>query len=110
MTMTFDIAGPPIVAMPLRGPRIRELGTRQIECVLARNNVARIAFRGANRLELIPVHYVYADNVLYGRTSVGSKFPAWQTGCDVVVEVDEIAGLFDWRSVVLRGQLGVLRK
>ncbi|HEU4993629.1 MAG TPA: pyridoxamine 5'-phosphate oxidase family protein [Gemmatimonadaceae bacterium] len=92
-----------------RGPRIRELSARQIEIVLRRNNVGRIGFRRDERLELCPVHYVYADGCIYGRTSLGAKYDTWLSRPPVVFEVDEITGIFDWRSVVVHGTISILR-
>ena len=46
---------------------------------------------------------MYADGVLYARTSAGHKLRTLERHRWVAFEVDEVEGLFDWRSVVVRG-------
>lgn len=85
-------------------PVIRPLSTEEIHAILARNHVGRIAYGRGTRIDIEPIHYVYADGWLYGRTSHGSKLDttgyAWWP---VAFEVDEVEDLFHWRSVVVHG-------
>jgi len=74
-----------------------------------RNTVGRIAYCSGARVELFPIHYVFADGAIYGRTSFGAKSVGWSRKPSVVLEVDEADGLFDWRSVIVRGKLSLLR-
>jgi nitroimidazol reductase NimA-like FMN-containing flavoprotein (pyridoxamine 5'-phosphate oxidase superfamily) len=85
-------------------PRIRALSREESIEVLARNQVGRIAFAHAGRIDVEPIHYVYADGWIYGRTSHGAKLEA--TGYQwspVAFEVDEVQEVFRWRSVVVHG-------
>jgi hypothetical protein len=84
-------------------PRIRTLDRAECEAVLARNAVGRLAFSFHDRVDIEPIHYVYADGWLYGRTSPGSKLVTLRHNRWVALEVDEIDGLFDVRSVVVHG-------
>ena len=85
-------------------PTFRELGRDECEAILARNHVGRIAYAWRNHVDIAPLHYVFEDGWLYGRTSHGAKIQA--TGTEwwpVAFEVDEVEGLFQWRSVVVHG-------
>lgn len=82
---------------------IRELTISEVQALLARNNVGRIAFSFHDRVDIRPIHYVFRDNWLYGRTSPGDKLVTLRHNQWVAFEVDEIRGPFDWESVVVHG-------
>lgn len=84
-------------------PVIRELAPGECAAILARNHVGRIAYAFRDRVDIEPIHYVFEDGWLYGRTSAGSKLDAIRRNPWVAFEVDEVAGLFAWTSVVARG-------
>jgi nitroimidazol reductase NimA-like FMN-containing flavoprotein (pyridoxamine 5'-phosphate oxidase superfamily) len=42
-------------------PVIRALNEAETEALLARNHVGRLAYARDNRVDIEPVHYVYAD-------------------------------------------------
>ena len=92
----------------VRGPFFRKLTPSSMKKLLERNHIGRIAFAVEGHVELQPVHYVYADGALYGRTSFGAKYVAWMHRPFVAFEVDESEGLYDWRSVVARGTVYML--
>jgi uncharacterized protein len=85
------------------GPVFRDLSRAECEALLARNNVGRIAYAHAHRVDIEPLNYVYADGWIYCRTSRGVKVAIMEHERWVAFEVDEVDGLFDWRSVVVRG-------
>lgn len=90
-------------------PRIRALESEACERILARNHVGRMAFAHQNRVDIEPLHYVYQDGWLYGRTSYGAKLQATgQEWWPVAFEVDEVEGIFQWRSVVIHGGFYVM--
>ena len=90
-------------------PTFTELDAGSAEQIFARNHVARIAYSLHNRVDIEPIHYVYADGMVYMRTTPGSKLETLGHAPWVALEVDEIEGLFDWRSVVAHGTVYALR-
>ncbi|MDQ6828745.1 MAG: pyridoxamine 5'-phosphate oxidase family protein [Gemmatimonadota bacterium] len=84
-------------------PRFRDLDPFEIEELLARNYVARLAYTLHDRVDIEPIHYVLGDGWLYVRTSPGTKVSTLAHHQWVALEVDEIDGLFSWRSVVVHG-------
>jgi uncharacterized protein len=84
-------------------PVFRELTRAESDAILGRNHVGRVAFTFHDRVDLEPIHYVYADGWLHGRTAPGAKLAILRHHPWVAFEVDEVDGLFDWRSVVVHG-------
>jgi nitroimidazol reductase NimA-like FMN-containing flavoprotein (pyridoxamine 5'-phosphate oxidase superfamily) len=91
-----------------RSPRIRGLSTIQSEFVLARNHVGHLSYLAGGRPELLPLHYVFADDRIVTRTSFGPKCWAWLEQPAVAFGVEEHDGLFDWRSIVVHGTARIL--
>ena len=91
-----------------RGPFFKKLSPKRINEVLARNSIGRIAFVSEHHIELQPVHYIFDNGHIYGRTSFGAKYVAWLHRPFVAFEVDENEGPYDWRSVIARGTVYVL--
>jgi len=89
-------------------PVFRELSRAECVRILKRNHVGRLAFAHRNRVDIEPVHYVFAEDWLHGRTAPGTKISVLRRQPWVAVEVDEVEGLFDWRSVVMHGSVYIL--
>jgi nitroimidazol reductase NimA-like FMN-containing flavoprotein (pyridoxamine 5'-phosphate oxidase superfamily) len=81
----------------------RALDASEMSAVLARNHVGRLAYTFHDHVDIVPVHYVYSDGWIYGRTSPGEKLVTLAHHKWVAFEVDEVQGLYEWRSVVVRG-------
>ncbi len=86
-------------------PTIHPLDRREVEALLARNHVGRIAYSFHDRVDIEPIHYVFDEGVLCLRTSPGSKLTTVEHNPWVAFEVDEVDALFEWRSVVAHGTL-----
>jgi hypothetical protein len=87
-----------------REPHLRDLNVTEIEALLRRNHIGRLGFIDLDgRVEIVPIHYVFGDGWIYGRTSSGTKIDSLSRNWWVAFEVEEVDGLFDWRSVVVHG-------
>ena len=86
----------------------RELSRDEIEAMLLRNRVGRLAFSIHDRVDIQPIHYIYERGWLYGRTSEGDKIYTLKHNQWVAFEVDEITDLFDWRSLVIHGSFWIM--
>lgn len=84
-------------------PHFHALDEAEIWAILARNHIGRIAYAFHDHVDILPVHYIYSDGWIYGRTSPGEKLATLAHHRWVAFEVDEIQGLYDWRSVVAHG-------
>jgi nitroimidazol reductase NimA-like FMN-containing flavoprotein (pyridoxamine 5'-phosphate oxidase superfamily) len=90
-------------------PVFRDLSAGECQQLLRRHHVGRLALTHKDRVEIVPIHYVADDGWIYGRTAAGSKLETAAHNRWVAFEIDEVEALFDWRSVVARGGLYVLR-
>jgi hypothetical protein len=101
------------VSHPYPPPRLgevifRDLSRAEIEEMLLRNRVGRVAFSFHDRVDIQPIHYVYERGWLYGRTSEGEKLATVKHNQWVAFEVDEVTDTFDWRSIVIHGSFWII--
>ena len=88
----------------LATPIVRALRADESRSLLERNRVGRIAFSLHDRVDVEPIHYVFDDPWIFGRTSPGAKLLSLAHNQWCAFETDEVHGLFDWSSVVVKGQ------
>jgi nitroimidazol reductase NimA-like FMN-containing flavoprotein (pyridoxamine 5'-phosphate oxidase superfamily) len=84
-------------------PRFHQMSREDALALLARHHVGRLAFTFRDRVDIQPIHYVYEDGFVYGRTSEGAKLDTIAHNRWVALETDEVSGVFDWKSVVVHG-------
>ena len=79
-------------------PRFSDLSEANARALLARNHIGRLAFSYRDRVDIQPIHYVYDQEWLFGRTGMGSKLVMLAHHPWCAFEVDEVHGPFHWRS------------
>ena len=84
-------------------PIVRVFDDREAHALLARNRVGRLAYADQGRIEIEPIHYVHDLSWIFGRTSPGAKLLTLAPGSWCAFETDEVRGMWDWESVVVKG-------
>ncbi len=91
--------------MPAARPIFEELDRAEADELLRRHHVGRIAFAFRDRVDIEPVHYAYDGEWIYFRTGAGTKLATLARSPWAAFEVDEVEGIFRWRSVVVHGSV-----
>jgi uncharacterized protein len=82
---------------------IRTLSPEESYSLLRGSRVARLGcFDGAGPY-VVPVNYVFDGEAVYVHSLPGRKVAAMRENPRVCLQVDEIRGDFDWRSVIAFG-------
>ena len=103
-------AAPDRPAVSRRPPRIVTMTPDACRALLMRHHVGRMAFSFHDRVDIAPIHYVFSDGWVFARTSHGAKMEVLAHAPWVAFEVDEIDGVFDWRSVVAHGTVHTMER
>ncbi len=77
------------------------LSLTEIDELLARNQVGRLACTANDRPYIVPINYAYDGVAIYGFSTVGRKNNVMREQPLVCFEVDEITGPTMCRSVVI---------
>lgn len=81
-----------------------ELNEVQIEGLLSRQVIGRLACYADGQLYIVPINYVYKDSCIYGHSAFGMKIEIMRKNNEVCFEVDEIESVFNWQSVIAWGE------
>jgi nitroimidazol reductase NimA-like FMN-containing flavoprotein (pyridoxamine 5'-phosphate oxidase superfamily) len=86
----------------------RALTTDESRALLVSQHVGRLAFSLHDRVDIEPINYVSDGEWVYGRTSKGTKLSTLLHHPWCAVEADDVRGLFEWSSVVVKGTFYIL--
>lgn len=73
--------------------------------MLARNHLGRLAYFNGESVDIEPIGFALKGDWLYARSAYGTKIESLTRRPFVALEVDEVEGPFDWRSVVVHGTI-----
>lgn len=83
---------------------IAKMRSRECREILARLGFGRLACASNGRPYIVPIYFSFEADRLYCFSTLGRKIEWMRLNPLVCVEVDEIRGHDDWRSVVALGQ------
>jgi len=85
------------------------LNDRQIERLLHSELVGRIGCQSKGRVYVVPVTYAYDSESVYCHSRDGLKLEMMRENPDVCFEVERIADLANWQTVVAQGTFEELK-
>jgi nitroimidazol reductase NimA-like FMN-containing flavoprotein (pyridoxamine 5'-phosphate oxidase superfamily) len=94
--------------MIVNPPEITRLAESDVQSILARNHVGRLAFVVGGDADIRPLHFVHSHGMIYCRTTPDARLTRESLSGRVAFEVDEVESVFYWKSVIARGHCHVL--
>lgn len=79
------------------------LNDTEIEDVLHRQLVARLGCHSKGTTYVVPVSYAYDGSHIYIHTNDGMKYTMMRENPSVCLQIDDMANMANWRSVVTWG-------
>jgi nitroimidazol reductase NimA-like FMN-containing flavoprotein (pyridoxamine 5'-phosphate oxidase superfamily) len=86
----------------------RALKPKRMTEVLTRHHVGRMAFTLHDRVSIVLVNYLFSEGWIYSRMEMGTDLVTLLHNRWVAFEVDEVDGLYDWRTVSVNGSVQFL--
>jgi nitroimidazol reductase NimA-like FMN-containing flavoprotein (pyridoxamine 5'-phosphate oxidase superfamily) len=86
----------------------RALDRDEMNALLTRHHVGSMALAFHDRVTIALVNYVYADRWIYGRMEDGPDLATIRHHHWSAFEVNEIGGIYDWRTVTVHGSIQLL--
>lgn len=89
---------------------IGELKDEEMEALLKQQIVGRIACSHGEFIYLVPMSYAYDGQYIYGRSFEGVKLDIMRKNPNICFEVDNVADMADWQSVIVWGKFEELKE
>ena len=83
---------------------VREMSREECEDLLGRLDFGRLACARDNQPYVVPIYFASEPGCLYGFATMGQKIEWMRLNPLVCVEADEVRGVSEWASVVVRGR------
>src|SRR6478735_552165 len=81
-----------------------QLNDEEIDALLHKQLTGRLGCHADGTTYVVPVNYTYDGNFIYAHSADGMKLSMMRKNPAVCFEVDEIAHVFRWKSVIVWGR------
>lgn len=88
---------------------IGALNKQQIEDLLSKQMIGRIACHNEDIVYLLPISYAYEQDAIYARGFEGMKLDIMRKNPNVCFEADDIIDMANWQSVIAWGNFEELK-
>lgn len=88
---------------------IGALNAHQIEDLLSKQMIGRIACHNEDIVYLFPISYAYEQDAIYARGFEGMKLDIMRKNPEVCFEADDITDMANWQSVIAWGEYEELK-
>jgi hypothetical protein len=85
---------------------------READCyaVVIRERIARLGCCRDGQPYIVPIHYTYAEGVLFSFSMPGHKIDCMRQNPKVCLQIDHVADSRHWRSIVIDGKFRELKE
>lgn len=90
-------------------PMLGKLKKREIIDLLESQFIGRLGCHLNGETYVVPVNFVYQNNVIYVHSAEGKKIKMLRANPRVCFQIDEIDNMFKWKSVILWGTFEELK-
>jgi len=80
-----------------------DLNKGEIISLLESQVIGRLGCHQDGETYIVPINYVYRNNAIYAHSGPGKKIDMLRADPRVCFQVDQIADIFKWKSVILWG-------
>lgn len=89
--------------MELEHGRVDLIPRAQMNEILERNFLGHLGCAHKDEVYVVPITYAFESPFLYGYSWGGKKVELMRKNPHVCLEVDEVIGVFNWKSVIVTG-------
>jgi nitroimidazol reductase NimA-like FMN-containing flavoprotein (pyridoxamine 5'-phosphate oxidase superfamily) len=89
---------------------LNTLSEQQIDQLLLKQVIGRIACSHKDFIYLVPISYAYDGKNIYARTFEGTKLNIMRLNPNVCFEVDDISDMANWKSAITWGTFEELKE